>query len=208
MHLAVKTQLIETFSKGEASIEKGAGKVERLEEREEQRARGEQQARDEQQAREAERAEETRLIRLAKDGNQAAMVELLQKVERSIYNTALYYMKNEHDARDIAQEAMIRIYTKLDTFKEQAQFKTWTQRITINLCKDKFRSMKEALSIEGTELEIEASSDLEHEITNKLVAEDLIELINALPETMRDVMIMRYVQEFSIMRSPRRLMYR
>ncbi len=165
--------------------------MERLEEREEQRALAEQQAR------EAERAEETRLIRLAKDGDQAAMVELLQKVERPLYNTALYYMKNEHDARDIAQEAMIRIYTKLDTFKEQAQFKTWAQRITINLCKDKFCSTKEATSIDAHEMDIESSDDLEHEITNKLVAEDLIELINALPETMRDVMIMRYVQEFS-----------
>ena len=165
--------------------------MERLEEREEQRAL------EEQQARLAERAEETRLIRLAKDGDQAAMVELLQKVERPLYNTALYYMKNEHDARDIAQEAMIRIYTKLDTFKEQAQFKTWAQRIAINLCKDKFLSTKEAMSIDANEMDIESSADLEHEITNKLVAEDLIELINALPETMRDVMIMRYVQEFS-----------
>lgn len=143
------------------------------------------------------RAEEERLIEQAKAGDQGAMVELLQAVERPIYNTAFYYMKNEHDAKDIAQEAMIRIYTKLDTFNGQAQFKTWAQRITINLCKDYFRSKKESLSIEGAELVLIAKVDLEQEITNNLVTENVIEIINTLPDLMRDVMILRYLQEFS-----------
>ncbi len=143
------------------------------------------------------RAEEERLIELAKAGDQAAMTELLQAVERPIYNTAFYYMKNEYDAKDIVQEAMIRIYTKIDTFKGQARFKTWAQRITINLCKDYFRSKKESLSIEGAELELVAKDDLEQEITVKLATEDVIEIINTLPDSMRDVMILRYLQEYT-----------
>jgi RNA polymerase sigma-70 factor (ECF subfamily) len=144
-----------------------------------------------------ERRAEEQLIELAKAGDQSAMVELLQAVEHPIYNTAFYYMKNEYDAKDIAQEAMVRIYTKIDTFKGQAQFKTWAQRITINLCKDHFRSRKENLSIEGAELEIKDKADLEQEITDKLVTEDVIEIIYALPEPMREVLILRYLQEFS-----------
>lgn len=140
---------------------------------------------------------EEKLIEQAKAGDQAAMVELLQAVERPIYNTAFYYMKNEYDAKDIVQEAMIRIYTKIDTYQGQAQFKTWAQRITINLCKDHFTRQKKNLSIEGAELELVAEDDIEQKITDKLVTKDVIEIMNRLPDSMRDVMILRYLQEFS-----------
>ncbi len=137
------------------------------------------------------------LIRLAKAGDKKAIIDLLKSIEGSIYSTAFYFMKNEHDAKDITQEALIKVYTKLDSFEEKAQFKTWVQRITSNLCMDKFRSNKHDISIEGTELVVRDYLDTQKEVENKIMTEDLIIKIKQLPDNMKAVMILRYVNEFS-----------
>lgn len=137
------------------------------------------------------------LIQLAKAGDKEAIVDLLKSVERPIYNTAFYFMGNEHDAKDITQEALIKVYTKLDSFEEKAQFKTWVQRITTNLCMDKFRSNKHDISIEGAELVVRDYIDTQKEIENKIMVEDLITKIMLLPKKIKAVMILRYVNEFS-----------
>lgn len=82
------------------------------------------------------------IIQLAKGGNQEAIVTLLKNTESSVYKTAFYFMGNEHDAKDVTQEVLIKIYTKLNTFQEKSQFHTWVQRITTNICMDKFRKNK------------------------------------------------------------------
>lgn len=137
------------------------------------------------------------LIQLAKAGDRKAIIDLLKSVEGPIYNTAFYFMKNEHDAKDIAQEALIRVYTKLDSFEEKSQFKTWVQRITTNLCMDKFRSNKHDISIEGTEMVVRDYLDTQKEVENKIMVEDLIVKIKLLPKNMKAVMVLRYVNEFS-----------
>ena len=137
------------------------------------------------------------LIQLAKVGNKEALVDLLKSVERSIYSTAFYYMGNEHDAKDITQEALIRVYTKLDSFEEKAQFTTWVQRITTNLCMDKFRSNKHNISIEGAEMIIQDCIDTEKEVENKIMVEDLMTKVMLLPEKIKAAMILRYFNEFS-----------
>jgi len=137
------------------------------------------------------------LIQLAKVGNKEALVDLLKSVERSIYSTAFYYMGNEHDAKDITQEALIRVYTKLDSFEEKAQFTTWVQRITTNLCMDKFRSNKHNISIEGAEMVIRDCIDTEKEVENKIMVEDLMTKVMLLPEKIKAAMILRYFNEFS-----------
>ncbi|MGD9676788.1 MAG: RNA polymerase sigma factor [Vulcanibacillus sp.] len=137
------------------------------------------------------------LIQLAKTGNKEALVDLLKSVERSIYSTAFYYMGNEHDAKDITQEALIRVYTKLDSFEEKAQFTTWVQRITTNLCMDKFRSNKHNISIEGAEMIIQDCIDTEKEVENKIMVEELMTKVMLLPEKIKAAMILRYFNEFS-----------
>jgi RNA polymerase sigma-70 factor (ECF subfamily) len=58
--------------------------------------------------------------------------ELICPYERSVYVIALSYMKNEADAEDVAQQAFVRAFRKLSSFRAESKFSTWLISITIN----------------------------------------------------------------------------
>ncbi|MFD3258405.1 RNA polymerase sigma factor [Paenibacillus lentus] len=140
---------------------------------------------------------EQELIRAAQTGDRDALITLLREIENQVYRTAYYILNNEQDAHDAAQEALIRIYTKIDTYEEKAQFKTWVQRIVTNICIDKFRRKKPTVSIEEHEIVFEGKDNVEREVMSGYIAEDIREAIDQLPEHHRSVVVLRYLQEFS-----------
>lgn len=64
-----------------------------------------------------------------------------------VYNIALK-MLGEEDAKDAAQESIIKAYEKLDTFRGGCALSTWLYRITINECKDILRRRKDVISLD------------------------------------------------------------
>ncbi|CAM2833764.1 sigma-70 family RNA polymerase sigma factor [Paenibacillus sediminis] len=137
------------------------------------------------------------LIRAAQSGDRDALITLLREIEQHVYRTAYYILHNEQDALDAAQEALIRIYTKIDSYEEKAQFKTWVQRIVINICIDKFRRAKPTVSIEEHELVFQGKESVEREVMSAYMAQDIQDAINKLPEHHRTVIVLRYLQDFS-----------
>ncbi|WP_274365782.1 RNA polymerase sigma factor [Paenibacillus thermotolerans] len=137
------------------------------------------------------------LIRAAQSGDRDALISLLREIETHVYRTAYYILNNEQDAMDAAQEALIRVYTKIHSYEEKAQFKTWVQRIVTNICIDKFRRSKASVSIEEHNLVFETEQDVEHEVMVSYAAKDIREAINQLPEHHRTVVVLRYMQDFS-----------
>ncbi|GIQ69723.1 RNA polymerase sigma factor [Xylanibacillus composti] len=137
------------------------------------------------------------LIIAAQSGDRDALVTLLRDIETHVYRTAYYILGNEQDAMDAAQEALIRIYTKIDTYEEKALFKTWVQRIVTNICIDKFRRRKPTVSIEEHNMVFQSERDVEDEIVSAYVAKDIQEAIEKLPEHHRAVVVLRYLQDFS-----------
>nr|WP_202111964.1 sigma-70 family RNA polymerase sigma factor [Saccharibacillus sp. WB 17] len=140
---------------------------------------------------------EQELIRAAQSGDRDALITLLREIEPAVYKTAYYTLNNEQDAMDAAQEALIRIYTKIGSYEEKAQFKTWVQRIVTNICIDKFRRAKPTVSIEEHEMVFEGSDSVEGEVMRAYTREDIDRAINLLPEHHRTVVILRYVQDMS-----------
>src|SRR6201992_552452 len=65
--------------------------------------------------------------------------ELIHPYERSVYVMALSYMKNEADAEDVAQEAIVRAFRKLSSFRAESKFSTWLISITINEARTRLR---------------------------------------------------------------------
>ena len=65
--------------------------------------------------------------------------ELIRPYERSVYVVALSYMKNEADAEDVTQEAFVRAFRKLSSFRAESKFSTWLISITINEAKTRLR---------------------------------------------------------------------
>ena len=65
--------------------------------------------------------------------------DLIRPHERSVYLMALSYMKNEADAEDVAQEAFVRAFRNLASFRAESKFSTWLISITLNEARTRLR---------------------------------------------------------------------
>jgi RNA polymerase sigma factor (sigma-70 family) len=137
------------------------------------------------------------LVRNAQAGDREALITLLREIETHVYRTAYYILGNEQDAMDASQEALIRIYSKINSYEEKALFKTWVQRIVTNICIDKFRKTKPTISIDEHEMSFISQQNVEDVIMDGYLAKDIREAIDKLPENHRSVVVLRYLQDFS-----------
>ena len=85
---------------------------------------------------------ERRLVEAAQDGDQGAFAELVRRYDRSVLRIALRLLPSSEDAKDAYQDAFIKAYRRLDTFRFQCRFHTWLYRIATNVCLDHLRRRK------------------------------------------------------------------
>ena len=91
---------------------------------------------------ETSKAKEVPLVEAARRGDVKAFSALVGLYQERAVRTAYSVIGNWEDARDIAQEAFVKAYENLTTFKAESRFFTWLYRILINLCKDFLRKKK------------------------------------------------------------------
>lgn len=87
-------------------------------------------------------ADEAALIRAAQAGDRAAFEQLVRAYDVGVLRLAMNLLRSPEDARDVYQEAFLRVYRKLDTFRFDCSFHTWLYRIVTNLCLDHLRKRK------------------------------------------------------------------
>lgn len=86
-----------------------------------------------------EARDERVLIRQAQRGDRAAFEELVRRYDQSVLRLALRVVQSEEEARDLYQEAFLKIYRSLDRFRFESQFSTWVYRVVMNVCLDYLR---------------------------------------------------------------------
>jgi RNA polymerase sigma-70 factor (ECF subfamily) len=79
------------------------------------------------------------LVIEAQVGNRAAFEELVHRYDRDVLRLALNLMKRPEDARDVYQEAFLKVYRNLHRFRFECSFYTWLYRIVTNVCLDHLR---------------------------------------------------------------------
>ncbi|MGB2593048.1 MAG: sigma-70 family RNA polymerase sigma factor [Candidatus Acidiferrum sp.] len=82
---------------------------------------------------------ERTLVAEAQAGNRAAFEELVHRFDRDVLRLALNLMKRPEDARDVYQEAFLKVYKNLHRFRFECSFYTWLYRIVTNVCLDHLR---------------------------------------------------------------------
>ncbi|HTC93332.1 MAG TPA: sigma-70 family RNA polymerase sigma factor [Terriglobales bacterium] len=85
------------------------------------------------------RVDDNVLIREAQRGNRAAFEELVRQYDHAVLRLALRLTASEQDAQDIYQEAFLKAYRNLVSFRFECSFYTWIYRIVTNLCLDHLR---------------------------------------------------------------------
>ena len=158
-------------------------------------------------SRELEAEEDRVLIESAQKGDPVAFKKLVQRHQRRAFAIALGLLRDEQDAREIVQEAFLRVYRGLDSFHGGSSFFTWLYRIVTNLSIDLMRkpARREAELDESREIDesdipllsrIDGADPLDvlrrAEIRNKLEA-----ALDALPVYHRGVIVMREVEGLS-----------
>jgi len=85
------------------------------------------------------RIDDTMLIREAQRGNRAAFEELVRHYDQAVLRLALHLTGSEPDAQDIFQDAFLKAYKNVGSFRFECSFYTWIYRIVTNLCLDHLR---------------------------------------------------------------------
>ncbi len=92
------------------------------------------------------------LLVLCNDGNQLAQLEVYNRYQQAMYNTALRIVKDTAEAEDVMQESFITAFNKLDTLKEATTFGSWLKRIVINNSINQFNKSKRFVSLNDDDI--------------------------------------------------------
>jgi RNA polymerase sigma-70 factor (ECF subfamily) len=87
-------------------------------------------------------ADEKAVIRAAQEGDQDAFGQLVRAYDKSVLRLAMNLLRSPEDAQDVYQEAFLRVYRNLNSFRFDCSFHTWLYRIVTNLCLDHMRKRK------------------------------------------------------------------
>jgi RNA polymerase sigma-70 factor (ECF subfamily) len=86
--------------------------------------------------------DETGLIRAAQGGDQDAFERLVREYDQSVLRIATNILRSSDEARDVYQEAFLKVYRNLNSFRFDCSFHTWLYRIVTNICLDHLRRRK------------------------------------------------------------------
>jgi RNA polymerase sigma-70 factor (ECF subfamily) len=85
------------------------------------------------------RIDDTVLVREAQQGNRAAFEELVRHYDQAVLRLALHLTGSESEAQDVYQDAFLKAYRNIGSFRFECSFYTWIYRIVSNLCMDHLR---------------------------------------------------------------------
>jgi len=104
-----------------------------------------------------------KLVDTALGGSRKALEELVLRHQAWIYNIALRMVWDHHDAEDVTQETLIKIITRLSTFRKESHFRTWAYRIVANhvLTMRRRKAEERTVSFEDYGKEIDETPDLD-----------------------------------------------
>ncbi len=102
--------------------------------------------------------QESDLIARVLAGDAEAFEPLVKEHQTNVYRLALRLLGNEADAADAAQDAFLKAYTSLSSFRGESRFSVWLYRLTNNVCIDALRRRRDALSLETEDDEGETTA--------------------------------------------------
>jgi len=153
---------------------------------------------------------EVELIARIQGGDAEAFYELVRPYERAVFLAALSLVKNDADAEEVTQEAILKAFKNLSRFRQEAKFSTWLIQISINEAKMKLRKDRRHLyeSMEDGQQNDEGDyipkdfadwREIPSEaLEQKELRKALTRALDSLPEKYRTILILRDVQRLSI----------
>ncbi|HIJ78060.1 MAG: sigma-70 family RNA polymerase sigma factor [Desulfobulbaceae bacterium] len=148
--------------------------------------------------------ETTELVRALRQGDQQAFNRLVMLYQEKIYNLALGYVKQEDEAKDLAQDIFITVFRQLDKLRDDSSFAAWLYQIALNHCRNRYKKLSrrgffKSQPVDDPESGFTLTSDsnpeidLERQRTNHMVRQ----AITALPPAEKEIILLRDIQDLS-----------
>lgn len=134
-----------------------------------------------------------RLVKRAQNGDADAFVQLMEDNRQNMYKVAICYVNNPEDAADVIQDTILTAFEKLRDLKEPAYFRTWLTRILINKCKDFLDERSWEVAMPELAFDEMPETSYDDSTLNHLIYE---ELLQAVDEQYRDILVLHYVEGF------------
>src|SRR5215207_6676444 len=163
------------------------------------------------QARIREAEEDRGLIAKAQQGDMAAFRKLVERHQRRAFAIALSLVRDENDARELVQDAFLRVYKGIGSFQGGSSFFTWLYRIITNLSIDLIRKPGRQLAdIDEARFESDESQEADFPLLSRVDGSDPVDVVrrreiagrlqaalDALPPYHRGVIVMREIEGLS-----------
>jgi RNA polymerase sigma-70 factor (ECF subfamily) len=155
-------------------------------------------------------SEEDKLVRRILAGERELYYELVRPHERKVYVIAFSILRNEPDAEDCVQEAILKAWHHLDQFRGESKFGSWLVRITINEAKMKLRRLRPQLhesldnsgeTEDGEYVPVTLGDWREipsETLERREIRELLVKAVGSLPTIYREVFVLRDVEGHSV----------
>jgi RNA polymerase sigma-70 factor (ECF subfamily) len=143
--------------------------------------------------------DEERLIQRAREGGRDAFRCLVERHMKDAYNVAYSFVNDHHGAEEIAQEAFVRVYQAMDSFRGDAEFSTWLYRIVLNLSLNRIKQVRRRREHEVSISTEDHVAPLEHSesMAGTEMTEHIERALHELPTMQRAVVILRHVDGLS-----------
>lgn len=141
------------------------------------------------------------LLRRAQSGDPGAFEELITPLEQLVWRVCWHYTGQRETAEDCAQEAMLRIWRNLSSYRGECALESWVYRIAANCCMDWLRKKKRdrSVSIEPMTEQgfdpADASPGTEEQAVTRDERQRLREAIAQLPEDQREALILTQLEK-------------
>ena len=147
-----------------------------------------------------EREEE--LIREFQAGKTEVFDQIMDGLQSRAFSLAYYWTGSRQDALDLVQEAFVRLWRVLPSWKPHSTIYTWLYRVIVNLAKDRFREIKRKSELplreEGLGGEPSGSSGPAEEAMARETGEMIALAVAALPPRQKEVFILRHYQNMPL----------
>jgi RNA polymerase sigma-70 factor (ECF subfamily) len=145
--------------------------------------------------------ETTTLVRAVLQGDKQSYNRLVLLYQTRIYNLAFNYVKNDEEAKDLAQDIFVTAYKALSKLRDDTKFGAWLYQIGLNHCRNRYKRLKrrgyftnKSLDDESISLQLAGGETPEHELEQQRTITLVRDTIATLNDGEKEILMLRDLQ--------------
>lgn len=135
------------------------------------------------------------LIKSLKGGREEAYRQIVEEYGDRLLRTCYLILRDREEAEDVVQETFIKVFSKIEDFREDSGLYTWIYTIALNLSRDRLRRKRDTLALED---EWVGNNDVESHVEKNIEREILRKELFGMDPLYREVLVLFYFEELSI----------